>query len=307
MRSIAFGRRVIGDGQAAYIVAELGINHNGDIDVAKRLIDAAADAACDAVKFQKRTPELCVPPAQRDQVRDTPWGTMTYLDYRHRVEFGAEAYRALIEHCRRRSIDWFVSCWDEVAVDFMEAFSPIGYKIPSAALTHGPLLARLRRTGRPLILSTGMSTIDQIDNAVALLGTRDLIISHATSTYPCQLPELNLKMIQTLRARFDCPIGYSGHEVGLPTTVAALCLGACLIERHITLDRAMWGTDQAASVEPRGFERLVKYVRDIEAAMGDGIKRVYESEIPVMKKLRMVDALPVASGDQPLVRSVATR
>jgi len=291
MRAITFGTRRIGDGQPAYIVAEIGINHNGDLDIARQLIDAAAAAGCDAVKFQKRTPELCVPLAQRDQLRETPWGTMTYLQYRHRVELDEDAYRVLVEHCRMQGIDWFVSCWDEASVDFMEAFEPIGYKVPSAGLTHGPLLMRLRRTGRPLILSTGMSTMDQIERAVALIGTRELIISHATSTYPCPLDELNLRMIDTLRARFDCPIGYSGHEVGLPTTVAAVCMGACLIERHITLDRAMWGTDQAASIEPHGFERLVKYIRDIERAMGDGVKVVYDSERSVMKKLRMVDAL----------------
>jgi len=291
--SIAFGQRRVGAGHPTYVVAEIGINHNGSVELARQMIDAAAAAGCDAVKFQKRTPELCVPADQRERLRETPWGTMTYLAYRHRVEFDERAYRVLVEHCRERSIDWFVSCWDEASVDFMEAFSPIGYKIPSAALTHGPLLARLRRTGRPLVLSTGMSTMDQIERAVALLDTTDLIICHATSTYPCALPELNLQMISTLRARFKRPIGYSGHEVGLPTTVAAMCLGACLIERHITLDRAMWGTDQSASVEPRGFERLVKYIRDIEMAWGDGIKTVYESERTVMKKLRMVDALPL--------------
>jgi N-acetylneuraminate synthase len=294
-RTVALGQRIVGDGQPTYVIAEIGINHNGDVDIARQLIDAAAAAGCDAVKFQKRTPELCVPVAQRDQLRETPWGTMTYLQYRHRVEFDAAAYQALIDHCRMRGIDWFVSCWDELSVDFMEAFDPIAYKIPSAALTHAPLLARLRRTGRPLILSTGMSTLEQIDAAVALLGTSDLIVCHATSTYPCALSELNLRMIGTLRSRFPCPIGYSGHEVGLPTTVAAICLGACVIERHITLDRAMWGTDQAASIEPRGFERLVKYIRDIEAAMGNGIKVVYDSELAVMKKLRMVDLLPAAA------------
>jgi N-acetylneuraminate synthase len=290
---MTFGERVIGDGQPAYIVAEIGINHNGDIGVARRLIDAAAVAGCDAVKFQKRTPELCVPPHQRDQLRETPWGPMSYLEYRHRVELGADAYRLLIEHCRSRSIDWFVSCWDEAAVDFIERFDPIGYKVPSAALTDVALLKRFRRTARPLILSTGMSTMAQIEAAVELLGTRDLLIAHSTSTYPCPLGQLNLKMIQTLRARYDCPIGYSGHEVGLPTTVAAVCLGASMIERHITLDRSTWGTDQAASVEPRGFERLVKYIRDIESAMGNGIKAVYEGEMQVMSKLRRTDTLLV--------------
>lgn len=216
---------------------------------------------------------------------------MTYMDYRRRMEFGAVEYQILAAHCQQRRIDWFVSCWDEGAVDFMEAFEPIAYKVPSAALTHGALLTRLRQLGRPVILSTGMSTMDQIERAVAMLDPDDLIVSHATSAYPCALSELNLRMIVTLKNRFDCPIGYSGHEVGLPTTLAAVCLGACVIERHITLDRAMWGSDQAASIEPRGFERLVKYVRDVEAALGTGIKSVYESELAVMSKLRMVDGL----------------
>jgi N-acetylneuraminate synthase len=278
------------------VVAEIGINHNGSVDIARRLIDAAADAKCDAVKFQKRTPELCVPPKQRDQMRETPWGAMTYLQYRHRMEFGVEEYQLLIEHCRSRSIDWFASCWDEAAVDFMEWFDPICYKIPSAALTDVILLQRLKQTGRPLILSTGMSTMSQIDEAVALLGAENLLICHATSTYPCPLDELNLRVIGTIRSRFDCPIGYSGHEVGLATTLAAVCLGACLIERHITLDRAMWGTDQAASVEPHGMERLVHYVRDVEAAMGDGVKVVYKSEAPVMQKLRRTDRPTFTNG-----------
>jgi N-acetylneuraminate synthase len=289
MRNLTFGNRLMGEGQPTYIVAEIGINHNGSLDIARRLIDAAANAKCDAVKFQKRTPELCVPPHQRDQMRQTPWGMMSYLEYRRRVEFSLEDYYQLIEHCHSRSIDWFTSCWDESAVDFIECFEPIGYKIPSAALTDVGLLRRFKQTGRPLILSTGMSTMDQIDAAVAILGTEDLLITHATSTYPCPLGELNLRMIETIRSRFDCPVGYSGHEVGLPTTLAAVCLGASLVERHITLDRAMWGTDQAASVEPRGLERLVQYIRDIESAMGDGVKTVYESERPVMQKLRRTD------------------
>lgn len=300
MSTVFLGPRGVGDDRPAYIVAEIGINHNGDLDLARRLVDAAAVAGCDAVKFQKRTPERCVPVDQRDRLRDTPWGTMTYLEYRHRVEFGAAEYADLIAHCERRGIAWFVSCWDVESVDFMEAFAPVAYKVPSAALTHGPLLARLRMTGRPLVLSTGMSTMAQIDAAVALVGRRDLILTHTTSTYPCPLDELNLRMIRTLRQRFDCPVGYSGHEVGLPTTVAAVCLGACLVERHITLDRAMWGSDQAASVEPRGFARLVQYIRDIEGAMGTGAKVIYDSERPVMQKLRMVDDLPGVDAFRPV-------
>ena len=295
MRALKFGNRVIGDGEPTYVVAEIGINHNGSLDLAKKLIDAAADAKCDAVKFQKRTPELCVPAAQQNIVRETPWGMMTYLEYRHRVEFGLEDYEALIQHCRARSIDWFVSCWDETAVDFVEWFEPIGYKIPSAVLTDVALLEKFRRTGRPLILSTGMSTMSQIEAAVTLVGAENLLITHATSTYPCPLGELNLRMIETIRSRFDCPVGYSGHEVGLATTLAAVCLGAALVERHITLDRAMWGTDQSASVEPQGLERLVQYIRDVETAMGNGVKTVYESELAVMKKLRRTDRMMVTS------------
>src|SRR5262245_6729337 len=294
MRTLSFGDRLIGEGQPTYIVAEIGINHNGSLDIAKRLIDAAANAKCDAVKFQKRTPELCVPLAQQNVMRETPWGVMTYLEYRRRVEFGVEEYDALIRYCRSRSIDWFASCWDEPSVEVLEWVAPIGYQIPSAALTDDALLHKFRQTGRPLILSTGMSTMSQIEAAVALLGRDDLLITHATSTYPCPLDELNLRMIETMRSRFDCPIGYSGHEVGLATTLAAVCLGATLIERHITLDRAMWGTDQGASVEPRGLERLVQYIRDVEVAMGDGVKTVYESERAVMQKLRRTDRLTLS-------------
>lgn len=290
MRTVDFGGRLVGDGEPTYIVAEIGINHNGDVELAKRLIDAAVEARCDAVKFQKRTPDLCVPAHQRDQIRDTPWGRMTYLQYRRRIEFGLPEYEELAAHCRRRSIAWFASCWDETSVDFIELFHPIGYKIPSAALTDRVLAARLRQNSSPVILSTGMSTLDEIDTAVELLGTDALLIAHSTSTYPCPLAELNLKVIPMLRNRFDCPVGYSGHEVGLPTTLAAVCLGASFIERHITLDRAMWGTDQAASVEPQGFQRLVKYIRDVESAFGDGIKRVYDSEKPVLERLRRAPA-----------------
>jgi len=305
MRTLIFGNRMIGDGFPAYVVAEIGINHNGSLDIAKRLIDAAAKAKCDAVKFQKRTPELCVPAHQRDQRRSTPWGEMSYLEYRRRMEFGIEEYEQLVEHCRSRSIDWLTSCWDESAVDFIECFDPIGYKIPSASLTDVALLKRVRQTGRPLILSTGMSTMCQIEAAVSLLGTENLLITHATSTYPCPLTELNLRMVQTIRDRFDCPVGYSGHEVGLATTLAAVCLGASLIERHITLDRAMWGTDQAASVEPHGLERLVQYIRDVESARGDGVKTVYESERAVMNKLRRADQL-IPHADQLVMNSPHT-
>ena len=287
-RLAKIGNRYVGDGEPVYIAAEIGINHNGDIELAKKLIDAAAAAGCDAVKFQKRTPELCVPPEQRGVMRETPWGYITYLDYRHRIEFGLDQYREIDRYCKEKGIDWFASGWDEPSVDFIEQFDPPVHKICSAALTDAFLLRHLRKTGKPLILSTGMSTMEQIRAAVENLGTEQLIVAHSTSTYPCPPEELNLNMIATLRSQFPCPIGYSGHEVGLPTTVVAVGLGACYLERHITLDRAMWGSDQAASVEPGGLERLVRYVRVVERSMGDGIKRVYPSEVQALSRLRRV-------------------
>jgi N-acetylneuraminate synthase len=287
-KAVKIGDRWVGDGHPTYVVAEIGINHNGDIEIAKQLMDAAKHAGVDAVKFQKRTPELCTPPDQRNVMRETPWGYITYLEYRHKIEFGEAEYREVDRYAKEIGITWFVSVWDEPSVDFIEAFDPVAYKVPSAALTDHGLLRKLRATGRPIILSTGMSTIDQIKAAVELLDMDNLIICHTTSAYPCPPEELNLRMVQTLKETYPCPIGYSGHEVGLIPSVVAVALGACLVERHITLDRAMWGSDQAASVEPGGFERLVKYIRVTELSLGDGVKRVYDSELPSLKKLRRV-------------------
>ena len=278
--------RLVGDGQPVYVIAEIGINHNGSLEVAKRLIDAAVLAGCDAVKFQKRTPEICVPEEQKGVMRETPWGYISYLDYRHRVEFGEGEYREIDAYCRERGIHWFASCWDLPALEFMAVFDPVAYKVASASVTDRELLEAYRATGKPIILSTGMSTLAEIEAAVSWVGEEELLITHCTSTYPCVPDELNLHMIGTLRERFSCPIGYSGHEVGLATTVAAVALGACLVERHITLDRAMWGSDQAASVEPQGIAHLVKYIRTVYRAFGDGEKRVYDSELSVRKKLR---------------------
>jgi N-acetylneuraminate synthase len=289
-RSITIGDRVIGDGHPTYVVAEVGINHNGDLGIAKKLIDAARLAGVDAVKFQKRTPELCVPEDQRDKMRETPWGYISYLDYRYRVEFDKDSYQEIDRYAEQGDIDWFVSVWDEPSIDFMEAFDPICYKIPSASLTDHALLKHARQTGRPMILSTGMSTMAQIEAAVDVIGTQDLLITHATSSYPCLPGELNLKMVATLRDKFPCPIGYSGHEVGLVPSAVAVALGASLVERHITLDRAMWGSDQAASVEPGGFMKLVKYLRVTEEALGDGVKQVYDSELASLSKLRRVQS-----------------
>lgn len=283
---VKIGDTNIGDGHPTYVIAEIGINHNGDVEIAKSLISAAKHAGVDAVKFQKRTPELCVPSDQKNQMRETPWGYITYLEYRNRVEFNEKQYAEIDRHCKEVGITWFASVWDVPSVEFLEKFNPVCYKIPSASLTDHELLRKIRSTNRPKILSTGMSTMEQIKAAVSEIGFKDLIITHATSTYPCEPDELNLRMIETLRNEFNCPVGYSGHEVGLIPSAVAVALGACMVERHITLDRAMWGGDQAASVEPSGFERLVKYVRVTEQSLGDGVKKVYDSELSSLKKLR---------------------
>jgi N-acetylneuraminate synthase len=283
---VVIGGRRVGVGQPAYVVAEIGINHNGDLAVCKSLIDTAVAAGCDAVKFQKRTPELCVPEDQRSRRRETPWGEMSYLEYKHRIEFGEREYAEIDAHCQSKNIQWFASCWDEPSVDFMQKFKAVAYKIASASLTDSALLRYTRRCGVPIILSTGMSSADEIDEAVRVLGREQLLICHATSSYPCPPEQLNLRMIHTLRERYGVPIGYSGHETGLQTTLAAVTLGACMVERHITLDRAMWGTDHAASVEPPGLLRLVRDIRVIEKSLGDGVKRVYDSELAMRDKLR---------------------
>jgi N-acetylneuraminate synthase len=289
-REVKIGNRMVGDGHPAYVIAEIGINHNGDLDLAKQMVDAAVHAGADAVKFQKRTPEIATPPEQQRQMRETPWGYVTYLDYRHKVEFNQQQYREIDRYCKQKGIAWMVSVWDEPSVDFMEKFDTPAYKIPSASLTDFGLIRKTRATGKPIILSSGMSTMQQIKKGVGAAGDKNLVLMHCTSTYPCEPEELNLKMIETLRSEFqNVPIGYSGHEVGLVPSAVAVALGACMVERHITLDRAMWGSDQAASVEPGGFERLVKYIRVSEASLGDGVKRVYESEKPSMKKLRRVN------------------
>lgn len=287
--------RVIGKGEPVYIIAEIGINHNGSLDLAKKLIDWASIAGCDAVKFQKRTPELCVPKDQWDKERNTPWGKMSYIDYKRKTEFGKTEFEEIDRYCKQKNIDWFASAWDEPSIDFLEQFDPVMYKFASASLTDFDLIRKAMSTGRPIMLSTGMSTEMEIEDAVALTGTSNVMIAHSTSAYPCNPAELNLRMISTLQERYDAPIGYSGHEVGLAPTLAAVSLGATFVERHVTLDRAMWGSDHAASVEPQGVVKLVRDIRDIEKSLGDGIKKVYESEFEPMKRLRKVIHQPVAA------------
>jgi len=289
MSTVKIGNKLVGEGQPCYIIAEIGINHNGDIDLTKRLISVAVAAGCDAVKFQKRTVEVVYTAEELAKPRENPFGT-TNGDLKYGLEFDAEDYKEIDAFCKSVKIPWFVSPWDEGSVDFMEQFDTPVYKIASASLTDDNLLKHVRKTGKPIVASTGMSTYAEIDHAVDVLGKKNLVLMHTTSTYPANYDELNLKAIPTMAEKYGVPIGYSGHETGIPTSVAAAVLGACMVERHITMDRAMWGSDQSASLEPNGISRLVRDIRLVEQSMGDGIKRVYEREVPIIKKLRRVGA-----------------
>jgi N-acetylneuraminate synthase len=272
------------------VIAEIGINHNGNIEIAKKLIDVAVTSGCQAVKFQKRTIDVVYSTEELARPRESPFGT-TNGDLKYGLEFGLEQYRQIDRHCREKSIAWFASCWDEASVDFIDQFDVSCYKVASASLTDDNLLRHTRAKDRPILLSTGMSTLKQIDHAVEVLGKKDLILLHTCSTYPAMYEELNLRVIPMLHERYGIPVGYSGHETGLSTSIATIGLGACVVERHITLDRAMWGSDQAASVEPQGFAHFVRDIRLVETALGDGVKRLGEREEPIMKKLRRVDTV----------------
>lgn len=284
-RIVEIRDKIVGDNQPCYIVAEIGINHNGSLDIAKKLIDVAADSGCDAVKFQKRTIDVVYTSEDLARPRENPFGP-TNGDLKRGLEFGLDEFKEIDAHCKGKEIDWFASCWDEDSVDFIEQFNPPAYKIASASLTDDGLLQHHIKYNKPIILSTGMSTMKEIEHAVEILGTNNLIILHSTSTYPAKPEELNLRVIETLTKMLPVPIGYSGHEVGLVSSFAAAVLGACMVERHITLDRAMWGSDQSASVEPQGIAKLVRYIRELESTLGTGIKQVYDSEIPIREKLR---------------------
>jgi len=271
-----------------YIIAEIGINHNGSLETTKKLIDIAALSGCDAVKFQKRNPDVCVPEHQKSVMRETPWGNMTYLAYKYKVEFGQEEYDEIDAYCKEKGIEWSASPWDLDSLEFLEQYDLPWLKIPSAMLTEETLLRECAKTGKKIIFSVGMSNLDEIDRAVEILREEkaEFAMLHCNSTYPAPLEELNLKCIQTLKERYNCEVGYSGHEFRIGTTVASVYLGATILERHITLDRTMWGSDHLASVEPQGLIKLVKGVRELETALGDGNKVVTEGELPVRKKLR---------------------
>ena len=287
MTEVKIGNALVGDGHPCFIIAEIGINHNGDVKIAKDLIRVAKKAGVDAVKFQKRNPEFCVPLDQRKIMRETPWGYVSYFEYRKKIEFGFRQYQEIDRFCSDQDILWFASVWDESSVDFMEQFKTPCYKIASASLTNDALLQHVRSKGRPVVLSTGMSTLEDVDHAVELLSPGDLVLLHTCSAYPANYDELNLKVMPMLKERYGLPVGYSGHETGLPSTIAAVALGACIVERHITLDRAMWGSDHAASLEPNGITRLVRDIRLVEMAMGEDQKHILPREIPVIKRLRL--------------------
>jgi N-acetylneuraminate synthase len=286
---VQIGRYTVGEGHPVYVIGEIGLNHNGDVEIAKKLIDVAALAGAQAVKFQKRTPEISTPEHMKSVPRETPWGTMTYLEYRYKVEFDKDQYAEIGAYADSKGLDWFASPWDEPSVDFLEEMDTVAYKVASASVTDIGLLQRMKDTGKPVILSTGMSTLEQIDRAVEVLGTDKLVMLHATSTYPLPPEEANLLMIPALKERYGVPVGYSGHEPGLQISLAAVAMGAVAVERHITLDRAMWGSDHAASLEPHGLMSLVRDIRIIGVAKGDGVKRVFPGELAPLSKLRRVD------------------
>lgn len=284
-KAVKVGNKIIGDNHPCFVIAEIGINHNGCLETAKKLINVAHAYGCDAVKFQKRTvedvytkEELCTP-------RQSVFGE-TNGDLKYGLEFGYDEYKAIDEHCKNLGILWFASCWDKKSVDFMEQFNVCAYKIPSALITDIELLKYTKATNKPILISTGMSTVEEIDKAIEVVGLDNTIIYHCTSTYPSENSELNLNVIKTLKEKYDCLIGYSGHEKGIVSSTIAVVLGACSVERHITLDRTMWGSDQAASLEPEGLRKMIRDIRNVKTFLGDGIKRVYDSELPIKKKLR---------------------
>ena len=286
-KNIKIGSYLVGDNEPCFIIAEIGINHNGDIEIAKKLIDASVEAGAQAVKFQKRTVEVVYSTDELLKPRDNIFGK-TNGDLKRGLEFGKKEYDIIDKYCKEKNILWTASCWDQDSLKFIMNYEPKFLKIASASLTDSSLLIEHKNTNLPIILSTGMSTMEQIEKAVNILERKNLILLHCTSSYPCKIEELNLKAINTLIEKFSLLVGYSGHEVGLATTVSAVALGSCVIERHITLDRAMWGSDQSASVEPIGFKKLVNNIRATEMALGDGIKIVYQAEKDIIKKLRRV-------------------
>lgn len=292
MNKIRIGDKTISEESPVFFTGEIGINHNGSLEVAKKMIDLAVICSADSVKFQKRTPEICVPEDVRDRIKETPWGDMTYFEYKKRIEFGEEEYREIDKYCKDKGIIWYASSWDILSAEFLEKLDVPCYKIPSAKLTDREMLETIRDFGKPVILATGMSTEEEIDKAVDVLSGTDLVILHCNSSYPAVNEELNLQYIKVLKEKYpDAVIGYSGHELGISASLVAAVLGAKVIEKHITLDRAMWGTDQGASIDFSGLRRIIRDLKTIPVWLGDGVKKVYDSEVKVKEKLRDKDTL----------------
>lgn len=286
-KEIKISNFTVSKASPTFIIAEIGINHNGNIDLAKKMIDIANAAGCNAVKFQKRTVEKVYSQEELASPRESVFGN-TNGDLKRGLEFSFEQYKEIDEYCKKVGIIWFASCWDKDSVDFIDQFNPPCYKIASASLTDDELLRYTRAKGVPILLSTGMSTLAQIEHAVKVLGTKDLLLFHCTSTYPTDHQEINLNVIPKLEKQFDCLVGFSGHERGLVPTTVSVVKGAVAVERHITTDRTLWGSDQAASLEPSGLHRLVRDIRSLPLILGNGEKVVYASEKPIIKKLRKI-------------------
>lgn len=286
-KCVKIADKFIGDGYPCFIIAEIGINHNGSVSLAKKMIDIAVTTGCDAVKFQKRTVDIVYTKEELAKERTSVFGN-TNGDLKRGLEFGLEEYKEIDNYCKEKGILWFASCWDENSVDFIEQFNPPCYKIASASLTDDNLLKHTKSKGKPILLSTGMSTLEEIRHAVSVLGKENLVIYHCTSTYPSNAEETNLKVIESFKQEFNCPIGYSGHERGVTPSVLAVALGANSVERHITTDRTNWGSDQAASLETAGLYHLVRDIRQVPQLLGDGKKIVYPRELPIIEKLRRV-------------------
>jgi N-acetylneuraminate synthase len=279
-------KRNIGENDPCFIIAEIGINHNGSLEIAKKLIDVASDAGCDSVKIQKRNPDICVPEHQKGIIRETPWGQMTYLDYKKKIEFKTDDCLKLKEYAEKKGLIFFASCWDADSVNEMNKINIDLFKIASASITDSNLLKAISKTKKPVIISTGMSTLQEIETAISYFDKSRIAILHTVSSYPSDNDEIDLNIMLSYKKKYNTVIGYSGHEKGLQISIAAAALGAKVLERHITLDRSMWGTDQSASLEPRGLKELVRDVRIIEKCLGNGEKKILESEIPIRKKLR---------------------
>ena len=286
-KTVKIGKKIVGNNHPCFVIAEIGINHNGDLNNAKKLIDLAVECGCDAVKFQKRTIDLVYTKEELERERPNFFGK-TNGDLKRGLEFGQKEYDEINKYCEKKEIIWFASCWDNLSVDFIEQYNPPCYKIASALLTNDKLLEYTKSKGKPILLSTGMSTLKQIDHAMKILGSENTIIMHCTSTYPTNADEINLNVIKNLKEKYDCPVGYSGHERGITPSILAVAVGACAIERHITLDRTSWGSDQAASLEEKGLKSMIRDIRQVPALLSDGKKIVYPREFPIIEKLRKV-------------------